>query len=550
MPTPGIEFKVQRPAAQAAASTRADVAVFAGLVARRKGPLPSQLVATLADAGWREGGSFPVSEARLNALLGIPVSVESWSEFDALFDWRSRAPVPGARELLPCPLGLAVRQFFLQGGVRAWILRCGDPLPLTDSALNTAGFREMQLTAIGGPIASTVDAQPILPGFGSRSLDADPLDAATWKGAALIYAIPDAAMLLLPDLPDLAAGPARIMPPLPEPPGPPEAFRPCAPSTAEEAPDPRDARPRYRAPRLGREGYRLWSAALRHALDMLGRPRGPEHRRDVMVISALPIPEAGFDMPANSEQWPLGVLAEKGNAGTVKAPLALFDAASIGNARLQLGYPWMTTADSAICPEGLQSPEGALAGLIARTALETGAFRSAAGRRLNSPARLAPRLAGSDIARGLPGRADWLGDRLCILAERRGRIELVSDSTAAEDRAWRKGGVSRLIATLLRACRHIGEEFIFEPSGPGIWASVAARVTAVLEQLRALGAFEGLGPDESYSVRCDRTTMTAADIDAGRVRCEVIVNPASPVERIVVTLSLIEPVPALTQEAA
>jgi hypothetical protein len=44
--------------------------------------------------------------------------------------------------------------------------------------------------------------------------------------------------------------------------------------------------------------------------------------------------------------------------------------------------------------------------------------------------------------------------------------------------------------------------------------------------------------------------MTAADIDAGRVRCDVIVNPASPVERIVVTLALLEPVPPLAREAA
>ena len=44
--------------------------------------------------------------------------------------------------------------------------------------------------------------------------------------------------------------------------------------------------------------------------------------------------------------------------------------------------------------------------------------------------------------------------------------------------------------------------------------------------------------------------MTPADVDAGRIRCEVIVNPASPIERIVVTLALVEPVPALTQEAA
>jgi uncharacterized protein len=166
-----------------------------------------------------------------------------------------------------------------------------------------------------------------------------------------------------------------------------------------------------------------------------------------------------------------------------------------------------------------------------------------------SLAQLAPALAGSDLARGLPGRAEWLGDRLCLFANRRGAIELVSDATAAEDRAWRKGSVSRLIALLLRACRHLGEELVFEANGPALWARLAAQVSALLEQLRALGAFDGLTA-ECYRVTCDRSTMTAADIDAGRVRCEVIVNPASPIERIVVTLALIEPVPLAVQEAA
>jgi hypothetical protein len=110
--------------------------------------------------------------------------------------------------------------------------------------------------------------------------------------------------------------------------------------------------------------------------------------------------------------------------------------------------------------------------------------------------------------------------------------------------------VSRLIAILLRACRNIGDELVFEPTGPAVWARLAGQVTAVLERLRALGAFEGLSAAESYQVTCDESTMTAADIDAGRVRCEVIVNPASPIERIVVTLALLEPVPPLAREAA
>lgn len=549
MPLPGIEFRIERPRTPAA-TTRADVAVFAGLVARRPGPLAGKLVSRLAETGWREGGSFPVSDARLQALLGIPVAVESWDEFDAIFDWNSRAPVAGAAERLACPLGLAVRQFFLNGGARSWIIRCGDPLPLTKPDLDPDEFGEIQLNALGGPIAAAADTQPILPGFMGLSRDADPLDSATWLGAAAIHAIEDAAMLLLPDLPDLAAGPAKILEPPPEPPGPPEEFRKCAAPAADEAPESRDARPRYRAPRLDKDGYRLWSSALRHALDILGRPRGPEHRRDVMLLAALPIPDVLPGNAASPDRWPLDLLSQSGFAGSKKAPLALFDADAVGNARLQLAYPWLATPDAATCPEGLQSPEGALAGMIAQTSLEQGAFRSAAGRSLGTPARLVPQLAGSDIARGLVGVADWLGDRLCLFAERRGRIELVSDATAASSRAWRKGGVSRLIGILLRASRYIGTNLVFEPSGPDLWSDLAAEVTALLEELRVLGAFEGQSADECYEVVCDRSTMTDADIDAGRVKCDVIVNPASPIERIVVTLALIEPIPALTLEAA
>lgn len=550
MPAPGIDFIVQRPPEPAAASTRADVAVFAGHIERRAGALPERLLAALAVAGWREGGTFPVTEDALGALLGIPVAVHSWAEFDALFNWLSRRPVAGATQRLPCPLGLAVRQYFQQGGAKAWIVRCGDPLPLADPALDPAQFASRQLTALAGPISVDLDAVPILPGFKARSRDADPLDPATWTGAAAIYGIEDAAMLLLPDLPELCAGPPQVAEPLPESPGPPEAFRPCTPVLGEPGLPVRLSVPEYRAPRLDRDEYRLWAAALNHMLELLGRPRGPAHRRDVMVISSLPLPGELPGLNRNAGRSPLDMLAQEGNAGSDTNPLALFDAAAIGNARLQLGYPWLATPESAASPEGLQSPEGLLAGMIARTALELGGFHSAAGRAVQGSVRLVPDVAGSDAMRGLAGHADWLGDRLCLFAQRRGTIELSSDSTMAESRAWRKGGVSRLIGILLRACKHLGDELLFEPSGPALWSQLAASVAEVLEALRDLGAFEGLSADECYEVICDERSMTPADIEAGRVRCEVVVNPASPIERIVVTLALLEPVPALTREAA
>lgn len=551
MPAPGIEFVTRRSTAPAGPSTRADVAVFAGLIGRQPGALPAALRSALAEAGWRDGGTFDTPDGRIECLLGVPIAVQSWAEFDALFNWRSRAPVAGSALRMPCPLGLAVRQFFAQGGAKAWIVRCGDPLSLAAPDLTSDQFAERQLRALAGPIAPDADGVPILPGFQSRSRDADPLDPATWAGAAAIYAIDDAAMLLLPDLPDLAAGPPQIAEPLPEPPGPPEAFRPCAPvETGEPALPERKAVPDYRAVRLGQARYRVWSAALTHALALLGRPRGPAHRRDVMMVSALPLPDPGVDLGGRIAQWPLDLLAAAGFAGSTKAPLALFDAAAIGNARLQLGYPWLATPDAAACPEGLQSPEGTLAGMLSRSALELGGFRSAAGRAVRGSMAAVPDIAPSDRSRGLPGRADWLGDRLCLFAVQRGVLELASDATMADSRAWRKGGVSRLVGIILRACRDLGAELLFEPNGPHLWSRLAGSVTAVLEALRASNAFEGAAADTCYQVICDQRSMSPADIDQGRLRCDVVINPASPIDRIVVTLALLDPVPAHLRAAA
>ena len=551
MPAPGIEFVVRRPAMPMGPSTRADVAVFAGLIARRLAPLPAERRAVLAGAGWRPGGTFDTSEAHIEALLGVPVAVESSAEFDTLFDWNSRAPVEGSGLRIPCPLGLAVRQFFAQGGAKAWIVRCGDPLSLAAPDLDADEFSERQLSALAGPIAPGRAAVPILPGFHSRSRDADPLDPATWIGAASIYAIEDAALLLLPDLPELAAAPPQPIEPIPKPPGPVEAFRPCAPTVlSEPALADRDALPDYRAARLGQAQYRLWSDALAHTLALLGRPRGPAHRRDVMVISALPLPDQTVPLAGNVAQWPLDLLASPGFAGSAAVPLALLDAAALGNARLQLGYPWLATPDAAACPEGLQSPEGTLAGLIARSALEQGGFRSAAGRTVSGAVLPVPDIAPSQRDRGLTGKADWLGDRLSLFARRRGVLELASDSTTSDSRAWRKGGISRLIGIILRAARYLGDDLVFEPHGQHLWSQLAASVTAVLEELRAGGAFEGQSADDCYDVICDESTMSPADIELGRLRCDVVINPASPIERIVVTLDLLDPAPASVREAA
>jgi len=518
MPFPGLIVQATAPA-KAGLSARADVALFVGLVARRPGPLPAEIRAELTVAGWAGAGPLARPETALEALLDVPVAVESWDRFDTLFAWDARPLDTPATRHLPCPLGLAVRSFFNEGGRRAYILRVGDPSPLDDAA----GGRPTALRAL-------------LPGLGDPGAMPDPGDPRGWRGAALAWALDDAAMLCLPDLPELFALPP--MPVLPVPPRPvlEERFQPCAIPAPDVGLAERVAPPALSAPRLDRAGFVGWAGAVAYALDLLNRPRGRGFRRDVLLLASLPLPSHADDGLAAMETWPLAMLDEPGlpAAGT-----RLFDPGWLGSARLQLAYPWVRTALSAGLPEGVEGGEGTMAGAIARTALADGAFRSAAGVRLAGVRGTLPELSAAALRRGLPdGRADWLGDRLSLVGTRLGEPVLLSDATASPDRSWRAGGVSRLMGVLLRAARVLGQERVFEPAGPDLWRALRGEMEAFLEELRLAGALAGEGPADAYAVRCDETTMSPADIALGRVVVSVAFTAAQPIERIVVSLAL------------
>jgi phage tail sheath protein FI len=91
---------------------------------------------------------------------------------------------------------------------------------------------------------------------------------------------------------------------------------------------------------------------------------------------------------------------------------------------------------------------------------------------------------------------------------------------------------------------------LFESSGEALWARARQAVTAYLTNLWQLGALDGASPADAFDVRCDRTTMTQADIDAGRLIASVAVTAAQPVQRITITLALSSGSGAALAEAA
>lgn len=179
-----------------------------------------------------------------------------------------------------------------------------------------------------------------------------------------------------------------------------------------------------------------------------------------------------------------------------------------------------------------------LAGVLARSALTRGAFRSAAGVHLADVYDVVPSLSREQLTAPTAGLD--LSDRVSLLGPTPGGLRLLSDVTTAADPWYRLAPVNRLVSVIVRAARTLGEDSAFEPSSEQTWADVRGRLGELLRALFQAGALQGATAAEAFQVRCDRSTMSQTDIDDGRVIAEVEFQAAAPVERLTVVLALDE----------
>jgi len=509
---------------------RADVACFVGHVARRASPLPDAVRAQLARDGWIDG-IWARPPADIDALLNVPVAIDSWDRFDALFAWDTRplrAVAQGlGADVCASYLGAAVRSFFARGGRRAIVVRVGDPWPYIEAAGERESARRDRL-------------RRIVPDFADRANPARlfvPADPSTWQGIHHLYGLREVSLVLLPDLPDacstLDAEPATGLPP----PAVPTGFVECS---EVDAPARDTTLRRVPAPRLASDGYLAWQLALVAVRAFLAR-----HQREAMLLAALPLPlpdtqRVSGDGQVHAQADMLAYLRRIGlvpDAPGVPVPGDADPGAS--SAFVQLAWPWLRMQTSDDLPEWLASPDGVLAGLIAASAMRRGSFRSAAGD--FSIARL------RDVGDAEPVPSWGLGEdspdaqlarHVCLFARQPEGWALQSDVTLSSQEAWRFGGASRLMGSILRAARAAGDALAFDTNGPATWARLRRSIENLLAAFWREGAFAGATAAEAFGVRCDRATMTQADLDAGRMIVEITVQPAASIERITVVLDL------------
>jgi hypothetical protein len=91
----------------------------------------------------------------------------------------------------------------------------------------------------------------------------------------------------------------------------------------------------------------------------------------------------------------------------------------------------------------------------------------------------------------------------------------------------------RLVADMEQAVQAATQWVAFEPNTEPTWDRVRRDVAAYLDGRWRAGALVGRTPADAYFVRCDRTTMTQADLDAGRLVIAVGAAPVKPAEFVI-----------------
>jgi hypothetical protein len=94
----------------------------------------------------------------------------------------------------------------------------------------------------------------------------------------------------------------------------------------------------------------------------------------------------------------------------------------------------------------------------------------------------------------------------------------------------------RLVRHLEQAIREDTLWVVFEPNTEPTWERVRREVAAFLDGQWRSGALIGGTVAEAYFVRCDRTTMTQADLDAGQLVIVVGVAPVRPAEFVIIRI--------------
>jgi uncharacterized protein len=190
-------------------------------------------------------------------------------------------------------------------------------------------------------------------------------------------------------------------------------------------------------------------------------------------------------------------------------------------------YPWLQVQDPRTKRIRVVPPCGAVAGIYARSDLQKGVQ--------NAPTNeLVLGAVETEVAVDQADQNDLNRIGVNVIRKFTGRGMLIWGArTTSSDSIWKYVHIRRTIMFLEQSISKGTEWVVFEPHDEITWVETKKSVMEFLAKSLQNGLLLGSKPEEAFIVRCDRTTMTQADIDNEKLIIEVGVALTRPSEFVI-----------------
>ena len=192
-------------------------------------------------------------------------------------------------------------------------------------------------------------------------------------------------------------------------------------------------------------------------------------------------------------------------------------------------YPWIMIYDTYSRDYQAVPPSGHIAGLIANTDIQEGVYKAPANYVVVDATDLQVPVPKADQDLLNPVGINCIRD---FRSAGRG-IRLWGARTMSSDPEWMYINVRRLFLYIEKSIDEGTQWVVFEPNDQTTWSRVVRSVTDFLTTLWLNGGLFGATAAQAFFVKCDQTTMTADDIDNGRLICYIGVAPVRPAEFVI-----------------
>lgn len=207
------------------------------------------------------------------------------------------------------------------------------------------------------------------------------------------------------------------------------------------------------------------------------------------------------------------------------------------NAFAAVYYPWLQASlpiDSAVDI----SPSAVMAGVYCSVDSARGVWKAPANVEVRGGLR--PKYAVPDAVDSLLNAPKDGGKAINVIRTFRGTGTMVwgARTLHSDQDTWRYVPVRRLFCAAERDIRIAMSAALFEPNSQPTWERVRGAVTSYLQRLWKQGALMGDTPQQAYFVQIGKgTTMTADDVQAGRMIVKVGMAAVRPAEFIILQLT-------------